>query len=400
MPKYKYTAVDVNGKNVSGTLYAGNLSEFNAMLKQNNQFCLSVKEVADDVATQTKVASSAIKLKDISILCKQFSTMLNAGITIVKSLDVLYQQAEKEKLKQVLLKIYEKVQIGKGLSEAMREVEGAFPEFMMSMIEAGEMSGSLDKVMDRLALHYEKEVKLKSKVSSAMVYPIILCVVGFSVVMGLFTFVMPNLKSMFDMDNVPGITKFLFGMSDFMVNNWPIAVIAVIAVIVGISFLKILKPVQIFIDRVKVTMPVVGKLYVKILAASFCRTMSSVFSSGMSLITSIELTSNCLNNKYVTSQMDQVIDEIRTGGALSVAINKTEIFPQMMITMLNVGEESGALDEILEKTSDFYDQEADDAIGKLVAMMEPAMIIVLGGLVGLIAIGIMAPIFGMYQNIG
>jgi type IV pilus assembly protein PilC len=128
--------------------------------------------------------------------------------------------------------------------------------------------------------------------------------------------------------------------------------------------------------------------------------MSSVFSSGMSLITSIELTANCLNNEYVTSQMDQVIDEIRTGGALSKAIEKTEIFPQMMITMLNVGEESGALDEILEKTSDFYDQEADDAIGKLVALMEPGMIVILGGVVGLVAVGLMAPIFGMYDNIG
>jgi type IV pilus assembly protein PilC len=233
-----------------------------------------------------------------------------------------------------------------------------------------------------------------------MVYPILLCVVGFAIVIGLFTFVMPGLKSMFNMDTVPGITKFLFAMSDFIIHQWPVAIMIVVAIIIGIGAMRVLKPVQVFVSRCKVTMPVVGKLYVKILAASFCRTMSSVFSSGMSLITSIELTANCLNNEYVTSQMDQVIDEIRTGGALSKAIEKTEIFPQMMITMLNVGEESGALDEILEKTSDFYDQEADDAIGKLVALMEPGMIVILGGVVGLVAVGLMAPIFGMYDNIG
>lgn len=399
MPKYKYTAVDVQGNNVSDTIYASNVAEFNAILKQKEEFCINYKEIADDEGTG-RVTTSSIKMKDLSILCKQFATMLNSGITIVKSLDVLYRQAEKEKIKNILLKVYEQVQVGKGLSEAMRGVEGAFPEFMLSMIEAGEMSGSLELVMDRLANHYEKEVKLKNKVSSAMVYPIILCVVGFGVVFLLFTFVMPQLMDMFDKDNLPGITKVLFAISNALRYNWFPILIVIAFIILALTIGRTLKPVKMFTDRLKVSAPAVGKLYTKIVAASFCRTMSSVFSSGMSLITSLELTSNCLNNMYISQKMESVVDEIRAGGALSVSLTKLDIFPQMMVTMINVGEESGALDNILEKTSEFYDMEADDAIQKLVTMLEPMMIVILGIIVGTVVIGIMAPIYGMYGNVG
>lgn len=401
MPKYKYTAIDINGNDIKETIFAGNMAEFNSVLKEKNQFCVTVQEISEDDKIISRSNSSVIKMKDVSIFCKQFSTMLSSGITIVKSLDVLYRQAEKERIKAILLRVYEQVQVGKSLSDAMKNVDGAFPAFMISMVEAGEMSGSLDKVMSRLAAHYEKELKLKNKVSSAMVYPIILSVVGLSVVFILFTFVMPNLMSMFgDAQNLPLITKVLFALSNLIRTNWVIIIVIFVGLIMGISFLRHLKGVRRFIDKVKLFTPGFGKLYIKVLASSFCRTMSSVFSSGMSLITSLELTANVLNNSYVNERMLDVIDEIRSGGALSSALSKTDIFPQMMITMLSVGEESGALDDILEKTSDFYDIEADDAIQKMVTMLEPIMIVILGIVIGVVVIGIMAPIYGMYQNIG
>jgi type IV pilus assembly protein PilC len=326
--------------------------------------------------------------------------MLNSGITIVKSLDVLYQQQEKEKLKNILLKVYEQVQVGKSLSKALASTDGAFPNFMVSMIEAGEMSGSIDQVMLRLSEHYEKQMKLKSKVSSAMVYPILLLVVGFTVVMGLFIFVMPNLMSMFgDPEDLPALTRVLMNMSNFMQANWYVVIIFIVAIVLVFGVFKNTKMVKNLIDRLALYTPAIGKLYAVVISANFCRTMYSVFSSVMSLLTSLELTTNVLDNSVITEKMQGVLDEIRSGGALSTALHRTEVFPQMMVTMINVGEESGALDEILSKTADFYDVEADNAIQKMVSLLEPLMIVILGAVVGTVIIGIMLPVFGMYENV-
>lgn len=399
MPKYKYTAVNADGKNVKDTIFATNMAEFNAVLKQKGEYALSVKEIVEG-DTGSHANANALKMKDLAILCKQFATMLGAGITIVKSLDVLYQQQEKEKIKGILLKVYEQVQVGKSLSKALASTDGAFPNFMVSMIEAGEMSGSIDKIMERLAEHYEKQMKLKNKVSSAMVYPILLIIIGFLVVFGLFLFVIPNLMGMFgDPESLPALTRFLMNASNFTQQYWYLIIGFVIVVVIVFGVFKNTKMVKNIFDRLCLFTPAVGKLYAIVMSANFCRTMYSVFSSGMSLITSLELTTNVLNNSVVTEKMSGVLDEIRSGGSLSNALHKTELFPQMMVTMINVGEETGALDDILSKTADFYDVESDDAIQKLVSMLEPLMIVILGGLVGTVIIGVMLPVFGMYENV-
>lgn len=400
MPKYKYTAINADGKNVKDTIFATNMAEFNAVLKQKGEYALTVKEIVENDAG-SRANANAISMKDLAILCKQFATMLNSGITIVKSLDVLYQQQEKEKLKNILLKVYEQVQVGKSLSKALASTDGAFPNFMVSMVEAGEMSGSIDQVMERLSEHYEKQMKLKSKVSSAMVYPIMLVVVGTAVVMGLFIFVIPNLMGMFgDPEDLPALTRFLMNGSNFMQHYWYLVIIFFVAMFLVFGVFKNTRVVKQLIDKLALFTPVIGKLYAVVMSANFCRTMYSVFSSGMSLITSLELTTNVLNNTVVTEKMSGVLDEIRSGGALSAALHKTELFPQMMVTMINVGEESGALDEILSKTADFYDIQADDAVQKMVTLLEPLMIVIMGGVIGTVIIGIMMPVFGMYQNVG
>lgn len=399
MPKYKYTAVDAEGKNVKGTVFATNLAEFNATLKQKGEYVVNVQEVIEEeVGSQNN--RGAIKMKELSILCKQFSTMLSSGITIVKCLDVLYQQQEKKKLKDILLRVYEKVQVGKSLSKALADTDGAFPKFMVSMVEAGEMSGSIDQVMERLAEHYEKQCKIKSKVSSAMVYPILLSVVCVLIVCGLFIFVIPNLMSMFgDPESLPALTRFLMNASNFMVDSWYVLLIIVVGAILFIGIFKNTRIVKTAMDRIKLFTPAIGKLYAIIMSANFCRTMYSVFSSGMSLLISLELTTNVLDNSYVAEKMSVVMDEIRAGGALSSSLHRMQLFPQMMVTMISVGEESGSLEDVLAKTADFYDLEADDAIQKLVSLLEPVMILVMGGLIGTVIIGIMMPMFGMYANV-
>ncbi len=399
MPKFKYTAIDAEGKNVKGTLFATSMAEFNATLKQKNEYVLTVQEIKD-ADTRSYANANAIKIKELSILCKQFATMLSSGITIIKCLDVLYQQQEKKRLKDILLKVYEQVQVGKSLSKAMASTEGAFPNFMVSMIEAGEMSGSIDLIMNKLALHYEKQVKIKSKVSSAMVYPIILIIVCVLVVSGLFIFVIPSLMGMFgDRESLPAITQFLMAASDFMVQRWYVLLIGIIAFIVLVGAFKNTRFVKNIIDHVKLFTPGIGKLYAVIMSSNFCSTMYAVFSSGMTLLTSLELTTNVLDNVVVHDRMSIVMDEIRAGGALSNSLHKTQLFPNMMVTMVSVGEESGSLDDVLGKTADFYEMEADDAIQKLVSILEPVMILIMGGLIGTVILGIMMPLFGMYGNV-
>lgn len=399
MPKYKYTAVNAEGKNVKGTLFATSLAEFNATIKQKGEYVLNVQEIKDQDTT-SRANANAISMKELSILCKQFSTMLSSGITIIKCLDVLYQQQEKKKLKAILLKVYEQVQVGKSLSKALASTEGAFPDFMIAMIEAGEMSGSIDLIMNRLAVHYEKQCAIKSKVQSAMIYPIMLLIVMTLVVSGLFIFVIPNLMSMFGpRETLPAITRFLMNASDFMVEKWYVLLIGVIAVIIIVGIFKNTRPVRALIDRIKLFTPGIGKLYAIVMASNFCSTMYSVFSSGMTLLTSLELTTNVLGNTVVADRMSSVMDEIRAGGALSNSLHKTQLFPNMMVTMVSVGEESGSLDEVLEKTAAFYETEADDAIQKMVSILEPVMILIMGGVVGTVIIGIMMPMFGMYSQV-
>ena len=399
MPKFKYTAVDAEGKNVKGTLFATSLAEFNATIKQKGEYVLNVQEIKDQDTT-SRANANAISMKELSILCKQFATMLGSGITIIKCLDVLYQQQEKKKLKAILLKVYEQVQVGKSLSKALASTEGAFPDFMISMIEAGEMSGSIDLIMNRLAVHYEKQCAIKSKVQAAMIYPIVLLVVMVGVVSGLFIFVIPNLMTMFGpRETLPAITRFLMNTSDFMVERWYVLLIGIIAAIIIIGIFKNTRPVRALVDRIKLFTPGIGKLYAVVMASNFCSTMFSVFSSGMTLLTSLELTTNVLGNSVVTERMSAVMDEIRAGGALSNSLHKTQLFPNMMVTMVSVGEESGSLDEVLEKTAAFYETEADDAIQKMVSILEPVMILVMGGVVGTVIVGIMMPMFGMYSQV-
>ncbi len=401
MPKYKYTAVDHKGKTTKDTIFAVNMVEFNIKLKQQNLFCLNVQQIKDAQKASVVTNKSVFTMKELSVFCKQFATMLNSGITIMSALDVIYRQTTKAKNKDILLKLYEQVQTGKNLSEAMSSIPGGFPKFMISMVQAGEASGTLDVTMGRLAVHYEKDIKLKNQVSSAMIYPIILGIVGVVVVLGIFTFVIPSIMGMLgDPAKLPFTTRMLFSFSKLLTSRWYIVMAAAVALVLSVKMLKYVDQVAELFDYIKLKAPVFGVLYVQVMAASFCRTMCSVFSSGLSLIESLELAANILNNRFVAEKIERVTEEIRSGSAFSSSLAKTGIFPQMLITMLKVGEESGELDTILGKTSDYYDVEAEAAIQKMVALIEPLMIVVLGIVIGVVVISILGPIYSNYANVG
>ncbi|MEG2429187.1 MAG: type II secretion system F family protein, partial [Oscillospiraceae bacterium] len=310
------------------------------------------------------------------------------------------RQAEKKRVKEVMLNLYESIKKGNSLSAALKEQGKAFPALLISMVESGEASGTLDDVMLTMSTHYEKEKILHGKIKSAMIYPIALIVVCIAVVILLLTFVMPTFFDMFeDKGDLPGTTKMLLALSQFLTKYWYVALMLLACMVVGGFFLIKVESVRMFIDRAKVKMPAIGKLQTTIITARFARTISSLYAGGVPIIDCIKIAANVMGNLYISERLGFVIDEIKRGVSFSQALISADCFPQMFSSMVFIGEESGSLDEILEKTANFYDDDASAAISKMVALMEPCMIVVMGLIVGGIVVSIATPMFTMYDQI-
>lgn len=401
MPEYQYTAKDKSGNTNNGVFEADNLEGFYKLIKERGLYCMSVKEgSSNDKQISFNFSEKPIKLKQLTIFCRQFSTMLSSGITVIKCLDILYQQTEDKKLKPNILGIYEAVQKGESLSQAMRSQKKAFPFLLLNMVEAGEASGSLDVVMQRMADNYDKDSKLQNKVKQAMVYPLFLSGLTVVVVIFLLTLVLPRFTDMFAQlgGNLPLPTKILLGMSGFIINYWYILIFIVIMIVVLSNIYLKSKDGRMAWDKFKLKFPVMGKLLLIVESARFSRTLSSLISSGMPIIQALEIVGRVITNRYMEERLTVIIGDVRRGLALSHSMKKIKIFPPMLCSMILVGEESGNLDDILNKTAAFYDEDSDAAIARMLALIEPVMIVLLALIVGFIVVSIITPIFSIYQS--
>lgn len=397
MPQYTYKALTQGGTAVTGKVSVDNLGHFYKELSRQNLYCLDVAEVRESAGFQTK---GRLPLRELSVLCRQLGSMAAAGVTINHCLDVIYKQTERSRTKKLLSKLYEQVQKGKMLSEAMAEADGAFPPLMVNMVKSGESSSTLDAVLGRLAEHYEKEQKLRNKAVLALLYPMVLVVVSLAVVIVLFAFVLPTLLSMYtSLESLPWYTRMLIGISDIVVNKWPALLLVLAVFVVGLSAIWRMERFRLWWDTVKLRLPVAGKLLTQLLSARFCRSFSSLFASGVPVLSALELTSKILDNRYAAARLIEAGEDIRKGASISAALQKSGVFPQMMIAMLAVGEESGDLEGILLKTSDYYDEQADTAIQQLVGLLQPVMIIVLGLVIGMVILAVLSPIYSMYGQL-
>ncbi len=335
------------------------------------------------------------KTKELSFNCRQLSAMLSSGLTLVKALDILSKEQENEKATKIWLDIYEQVQKGESFSNALEMQGDAFPKFMKSMVGAGESSGQMDIIMKRLEAHYDKENKMNNTIRGALIYPIILLVLCVAVCILIFTVIIPVLKPLFgdDPKNLNIIAQFLLKGNEIFINYWYLILVAVAALTAGIVYALKVPSIKYKIDMYKITAPKVGPLMVKIYTARFARTLSSLYSSGIPMVECLQRSSDVLNNLYVSDKFKQVIDEVKQGEPLSAAITRTEIFESMFCSILFVGEEAGALDDILEKSADYYDEEADSAVQRLVSLLEPVAIIFLGVVVGLLLAGVYPAIY-------
>lgn len=401
MPEYQYISKDTKGKSYKGTLESDSIASFYRIIGERGQFCVSVKQVGASRAS-IEITPQKLKLKDLAVFSRQFSTMLSSGLTVIKCLDVLYQQAPNKFMKSTILGVYEAVQKGDSLSKAMKQQKKAFPPLFLSMVAAGELSGSLDNVMKRMADQYEKDSKMQNKITQALVYPAFLSIMTVFVVVFLLTFILPRFMTMFSQygGTVPTPTRILLAIGHSLTNYWYIFLIVIGAVIFLIHYWLKTDSGRLAWDKAKLKIPVFGKLMIIVVSSRFSRTLASLFSSGMPIVQALEIMGSVLGNKYMEKQVQNVSEDVRRGVSLSSAVRHIAPFPPMLCSMLSIGEESGNLNEILTKTSAFYDDESDTAIQKMVSLIEPVMIVVLAGIVGFIILSIILPIYSIYNSVG
>lgn len=399
MPEYKFSVVDQKGRPITGTIKADNLDACKKIIEQRGHFIVGVTP-ASIVSKDLSFGVAKYKTKDLSVFCRQFSAMLNSGIGIIKILDILQQQQENKVLKAIIRSVYESVQKGQDLSSALKEQGDAFPEMMINMVSAGEASGSLDKVMEKIAEHYEKTLKTDNKIKSAMMYPMVLGIIIVVVVVFLIVFVIPTFVDLFGDNPLPWPTKVVVGLSDSIGNYWYVYLLAIGAISTAWMLFIRNENGKLAYDKFKTSAPVIGKLNKTIVAARFARTLATMISSGIPLVKSLELTAKVMSNSYYEQGVKQVAEDIKKGSSLSSSLKKIKMFPMMLLSMIMIGEESGSLDGVLAKTANFYDEESDRAISTLVGLLEPLMIVIMAVVVGFIVIAILLPMYGSMQMAG
>lgn len=400
MPTFEYEAKTLQGAKLKGKLEALNEEIASNNLRMKGYYPVSIREYKEsfniDVTKLQKV-----KIKDIAIFCRQFSVIIGAGISILKGLSIVKSQTESKKLKGILEEVFDDVQKGKALSEAMKRHKD-FPDMLSNMVAVGEASGNLDVIMERMALYYDKENRLNQKIKGAMTYPMVISIVALGVVTLLITKVLPIFVGMLTSSGaaLPLPTRILLGISNFVTTKWYVLIIAIILIIMGgKAFISNPQGKQ-FIDNFKMNAPIFGKIYRKIVTAKFARTFGTLMGSGVPIINSIEICAEVVGNVIIKNVLESTMDEIKKGLSIGETLETREIFPVMLTQMIKIGEESGTLDSILEKTAEFYDGEVDTATAQLTALIEPLIIVVLGAVVGFIIISIILPMFSMYNAVG
>ena len=396
MKSYSYIAQDARGKQVKGKANAENEQEFLEKMKERGLF---IKDYAEETGGSSR-SIYKFSTKELAFCCRQLSAMLTSGLTLVKSIDIMRNEQENEKAKAIWQDIYENVQKGESFSATLEMHRGSFPDFLISMVGAGEASGSLDVIMTRMSDQYAKENKLMNTVKGAMVYPIILAVLCVVVVIFLFTFIMPTFIDMYeDPSEMPALTKIMAAISNFIRHQWYLLIIIAVGLFFGIRYALKAPNIRYKVDRMILKGPGWGPLVTKIYTARFARTLSSLYSSGIPMVECLQRASSVLGNMYVDEKFIDVVDEVKQGETLSSAITRTEIFESMFCSVIYVGEESGALDTILEKTSEYYEEESDSAVERLVHMVEPVMLIFMGIIIGMVVIGIYPALYGSMESI-
>jgi len=397
MPQFTYTARAVNGDLKSATLEAPNRDE---VVKQLRQQRLNVLKIDEGTAVKKKRAGK-IKMRDIVIFTRQFSTMINAGLPLVQALDILATQSENPALKDVTRQVVFDVESGNTVADALRKQPRAFSELYVNMVAAGEAGGILDTILMRLAVFMEKNDALIRKVKGAMIYPGVIMSVAAIAITILLVFVIPTFASMFASANIPLPlpTRIVIGLSHALKTYWWVLVGGVFLIVTAIRKYYATNDGKLQIDRLLLKAPVLGDVLRKSAVSRFTRTLGTLISSGVSILDGLEITAKTSGNRVIQDAIMESRTSIAGGETIAAPLKKSQVFPPMVISMIAVGEQTGGLDEMLSKIADFYDEEVDAAVSGLLALMEPVMIVFLGVVVGGMVIAMYLPIFDMVNAV-
>ncbi|HDL98737.1 MAG TPA: type II secretion system protein GspF [Desulfobacteraceae bacterium] len=407
MPVYEYTALDSSGKKLKGIIDADSLAAARQKIRHTGNYPVDIQETVPVSRTEKGREFASLHLtqpvrqQEINVITRQLATLLGAGIPLVPALNGLIEQTTNQSLKKIIAQIKDAVNEGNSLTAALSEHPRLFSKIYINMVRAGEASGSLEVVLEQLAEFGENQQAMKSKISTALMYPIFMALVGTVVLFILITFVVPTITKVFaDTRQVlPLPTIILINLSSFLQAYWWL----VLALLLGIAFL-----VRYIIrqprgrrtwDRLKLSLPLLGDLNMKIAAARLGRTLGSLLRSGVPLITSLGIVKNIFNNILLAEVIDEAMEHLEKGGSLSETLRESKWFPPMLVQMLAVGEQSGAMEKMLNKVADNYEREVETKIMAMTTMIEPVMILVMGLIVSFIVISILLPIFEMNQLI-
>lgn len=401
MGEFVYKILDKNGKLTKGTIMAEDINAALKILKSREVFVIDLQEkglLEKEVNLRVK---RRISTKELFIFCRQFATMLMAGISVLNCLDVLRTQNRGKYFGKVLNDLYEEVSKGNPLSSAMHEHRDIFPSILIHMVEAGELSGSLDTAMDKMAIHFEKEMKLKQKIVNALIYPVIVISVASLVFLFLLTFVIPAFVGIFAQLNVqlPSITLFIINLGVFLKRNIIYILSAIVLGYIGYKMFRKFQRGAVFIDSFKLKIPLIKNIILGQATSRFTRTLATLLGAGVNLLTALDTTKRVISNAYIEKAFEGVIERVRGGEGLSQPISELKIFPPLVSIMLRTGEETGRLEYMLEKAADFYENEVENQITRLTALFEPLMIIFLALMVGFLVISIILPLFRLYGSV-
>ncbi|MBQ4276190.1 MAG: type II secretion system F family protein [Lachnospiraceae bacterium] len=396
MANFRYKAQDKEGKIISGTQAAGSENELHEKLKGDGLFLIEAKETSVG-----KKRYKRLKYDRLSDFSRNLSKLLAAGVTLVRALKIISDdESIPQKERELYADVLKLVRTGMPLSDAMEEQGDTFPSLFINMIRSAESSGNLDATAANMAEYYSKEYKISQKISSSMTYPKILSVLIVLVVTVIMGFVLPQFDDLFaQMGELPLATRVLMAISGFVAHRWYVLIFAAILLFMLYKIIFSVPAIRFWIDRIEIHLPKIGKLRRIIYTARFARTLSSLYSAGIPIITCLQIAKTTVGNLYIESQFDEMIAKVRGGENLSNGIDSIDGFVKKLTSSVSVGEETGELDSMLVSIADQMDYDAEIATEKLVAMIEPVMIVIMAVIVGFIMIAIIQPIYGSYQSI-
>ena len=402
MASYKYEVIGPDGKPQTGSIEASNLEVATAELKSGGNTIVSISKANAFNKDLDIHIGKAVSVRELSVFCRQFESVLNAGVTVIEALNMLAEQTENKTFKAALEDIRDAVQKGDTLSAAMANYPKIFPPLMVQMVQAGEATGGIDKAFSRMGGQFEKEAHLKGLIVKSMIYPIILILVIIVVVAIMMIKIVPTFTEQFDEvgGQLPGITLAVMAVSDFFVNSWYFMVAIIVGLVIFFKEFKKTENGAIIMGRLALKFPMVGKLNIKSASASMTRTLATLMGSGIQLVDALNLVMEMMKNQIVKNALKKAQEEVSRGIPLSIPLQETGVFPPMVYHMIEIGEETGNMEDMLDKIAEYYDEEVEMATQSLLAVMEPMIIIIMALVVVPIVLAIMMPMYSLYDSIG